>query len=217
MKNVRYFVRSVLPSIFILLCSREVMALTLNVYSDRVAFETVASNLTTFDFNSEPLGIFTSTDFGDFTVSETGPSTQLSILNGGSASPDGTQYLEFRDPRETGKPQMTFTFDSSIAAFGFDYVNTDTSDDFSVLTLDGQTFDVGGPLTSGFFGLIATDGTFTSLTFDDDPLGGGRLEEVNLDNITYTNLTTVPIPAAAWLFGSGLLGLIGIARHKKFA
>jgi len=25
----------------------------------------------------------------------------------------------------------------------------------------------------------------------------------------------VPLPAAAWLFGSGLLGLIGVARHKK--
>lgn len=27
----------------------------------------------------------------------------------------------------------------------------------------------------------------------------------------------VPIPAAAWLFGSGLLGMIGIARRKKAA
>jgi hypothetical protein len=29
--------------------------------------------------------------------------------------------------------------------------------------------------------------------------------------------TIVPIPAAVWLFGSGLLGLIGIARRKKTA
>ena len=28
-------------------------------------------------------------------------------------------------------------------------------------------------------------------------------------------VTTVPVPAAVWLFGSGLLGLIGIARRKK--
>lgn len=27
--------------------------------------------------------------------------------------------------------------------------------------------------------------------------------------------STVPVPAAVWLFGSGLLGLIGIARRKK--
>jgi hypothetical protein len=31
------------------------------------------------------------------------------------------------------------------------------------------------------------------------------------------NITAVPIPAAVWLFGSGLLGMIGIARGKKAA
>jgi len=29
------------------------------------------------------------------------------------------------------------------------------------------------------------------------------------------NVGAVPIPAAVWLFGSGLLGLIGVARRKK--
>ena len=29
------------------------------------------------------------------------------------------------------------------------------------------------------------------------------------------NVSSVPVPAAVWLFGSGLLGLIGIARRKK--
>jgi hypothetical protein len=27
--------------------------------------------------------------------------------------------------------------------------------------------------------------------------------------------TVVPVPAAVWLFGSGLMGLAGIARRKK--
>ena len=31
------------------------------------------------------------------------------------------------------------------------------------------------------------------------------------------HLVPVPVPPAVWLFGSGLLGLIGIARHKKAA
>ena len=29
------------------------------------------------------------------------------------------------------------------------------------------------------------------------------------------SVTTVPLPAAAWLFGSGLIGIIGFARRKK--
>jgi hypothetical protein len=33
----------------------------------------------------------------------------------------------------------------------------------------------------------------------------------------YFQVTTVPIPAAAWLFGSGLLGLVGIARRRRKA
>ena len=33
--------------------------------------------------------------------------------------------------------------------------------------------------------------------------------------ITGGSVSTVPVPAAAWLFGSGLIGLIGVARRKK--
>jgi len=32
---------------------------------------------------------------------------------------------------------------------------------------------------------------------------------------TPTNINAVPLPAAVWLFGSGLIGLIGMARRKN--
>ncbi len=37
------------------------------------------------------------------------------------------------------------------------------------------------------------------------------LHNAIIDNVV---LTTIPIPAAIWLFGSGIIGLIGIARRK---
>ena len=39
----------------------------------------------------------------------------------------------------------------------------------------------------------------------------------NISHLTaYTTIqTVVPVPAAVWLFGSGLLGLVGIARRKR--
>jgi len=36
-----------------------------------------------------------------------------------------------------------------------------------------------------------------------------------VDITATTSLTVVPLPAPVWLFGSGLLGLVGIARRKK--
>lgn len=41
--------------------------------------------------------------------------------------------------------------------------------------------------------------------------GGFNLETVAME------VQTVPVPAALWLFGSGLLGLVGMARRKKTA
>jgi hypothetical protein len=38
---------------------------------------------------------------------------------------------------------------------------------------------------------------------------------VGIDNLSFNTVTTVPVPTALWLFGSGLIGLIGIAKRKK--
>ena len=73
-----------------------------------------------------------------------------------------------------------------------------------------NTLDQQGPAplatTSGSLGLDATT-PFSGIRgyFD---IGSGNSMHV-------TSVSTVPVPAAVWLFGSGLLGLVGIARRKK--
>lgn len=42
----------------------------------------------------------------------------------------------------------------------------------------------------------------------------GQNMAFDFTSITATNTTVVPVPTAAWLFGSGLIGLIGMARRK---
>lgn len=44
------------------------------------------------------------------------------------------------------------------------------------------------------------------------------VSDVYFDNVSVTaDVSAVPVPAAAWLFGSGLIGLVGMARRKKTA
>lgn len=60
--------------------------------------------------------------------------------------------------------------------------------------------------------LIATfDQRGGELTFD----AAGNLYMVAQDQLSIVKLSSVPVPAAVWLFGSGLLGLMGMARRKK--
>ena len=70
-------------------------------------------------------------------------------------------------------------------------------------TLDTATFD-GGGVRSWQVGRRLELLTFDSMgtVFDH---GGVRLESI----------TAVPLPTTVWLFGSGLIGLIGVARRKK--
>jgi len=63
-----------------------------------------------------------------------------------------------------------------------------------------------------------------------DPIGGnpmvdgpfaGSNANFDIQSMTISGVTTgthppaIPVPAAVWLFGSGLLGLVGVARRKK--
>ncbi len=51
------------------------------------------------------------------------------------------------------------------------------------------------------------------LAYNDNYLG--YIDSDFDDMLVRASFSVVPIPAAAWLFGSGLLGLIGLARRRK--
>jgi hypothetical protein len=68
--------------------------------------------------------------------------------------------------------------------------------------------DLSGPTINGLtsWAAISSDG-----------LGGQTEIELILVEDRRVRLSTIPIPTALWLFGSGLLGLVGMARRKKAA
>ncbi len=80
---------------------------------------------------------------------------------------------------------------------------------------DGTFF----PQTSGYLS-IGSSAAFTASTsgecwlgFNDDAMTKNASD--NFGEVTANvSVAPIPLPPAAWLFGSGLLGLIGIARRK---
>ena len=70
-------------------------------------------------------------------------------------------------------------------------------------------------LYSGGSGALGIDAQYPLL---------GSLDNITVHNRSLSSLEiqdlmdfNVPIPSAVWLFGSGLLGMVGIARRKKTA
>lgn len=93
-----------------------------------------------------------------------------------------------------------------------------TSTCTAILGTDGKpTGNCMGVNPSGVLPLIAN--TIGGTPMIDGPFYGFNanfdIQTLHLDSVQST--TVVPVPAAVWLFGSGLLGLVGIARRKKKA
>jgi len=98
--------------------------------------------------------------------------------------------------------------DTSIGGLGFLNKGVDV----------GNTFGfIGGPQTQNSSVFTASNSFIGDLAYD--------LMEVKVDFALTANSsvgisgfvqqTVVPVPAAVWLFGSGLIGLVGMARRKK--
>jgi len=125
-------------------------------------------------------------DLGDFDTSQSNP---LLINNGADTGAD--------------------TVD--IVAAGSDFTATSVVSSNSITLFDDAQFVVA--LTDNL-------GSWFEPTSWVETAPGTNIYEVTFVNgavlsIDATPTTVIPVPAAIWLFGSGLLGLIGIARRKN--
>jgi len=143
-------------------------------------------------------------------------------IDAGDVGSVWTLTFDAKSPFENG------IFDT-INGNGGDINNPQSASAF-IKTLDPQagywaTNDIRVDMTN----ISNTDWATFSISLDlSDPALEGQLlqfgfntvnTEYDYSGVFYDNIifSPVPVPAAVWLFGSGLLGLIGIARRKKAA
>jgi len=81
---------------------------------------------------------------------------------------------------------------------------------FTVRAGSVDLFTLTGGFT-GFFGII------TDFSFGEISIVSTSGETFSLDDLSFIESTAVPVPAAVWLFGSGLLGLLASSRRKHTA
>ena len=124
-----------------------------------------------------------------------------------------------------------------ITDFGPPTVAVDIADVDFVLTTTYSSDNgidyifTGGAVTAGSYinttvSTLSISESFGFASFFADLADGGRIEGGFIlagalsGDLTGSSLTAkagpvVPVPAAVWLFGSGLLGLVGVARRKR--
>ena len=56
-----------------------------------------------------------------------------------------------------------------------------------------------------------------NVVFDYGIYNDGTNPSITISHIIYRDISPVPIPAAVWLFGTGIIGLIGFSRRRKAA
>jgi hypothetical protein len=92
--------------------------------------------------------------------------------------------------------------------------DTSTGDAFNLFGFSSIGVPVGYLSGTSISGTATKFGsTLASTGFDPGSYVSTITNGASTDTIT-VNIGAVPIPAAIWLFGSGLLGLIGIARRR---
>ena len=132
-----------------------------------------------------------------------------------SGNLDGDSNFSANDPDEG----LLFSFDQLVS---LDYINFDMftkqkNDDFN-LTVDGVLvlLDFNANDTSSL--VTNVPGQFDEYNFN-SIVGSNFLFWADGDSDSFRidtlNVSTVPVPAAAWLFGSALLGMFGFSRRKK--
>lgn len=109
---------------------------------------------------------------------------------------------------------------TTATSTGLEYDFSITGTNFFMLMSD--TVIIPGGTTSYFWCLETincSDGPDLAEQIGHATSGSSVVDEfqqyTNQDRIVFANATVVPVPAAVWLFGSGLIGLVGFARRKR--
>ena len=179
----------------------------------------ITANITAFTITNNGAGSITGTTLlsggtGVFVASET--SKSIGVTSGSE-----TGNLDGGDNAADPDEGLLFAFNKQVILdfIDFDSFSVSGGDDFN-LTVDGVLvlFGINSSSVSPLI-MAAAPGSPTDEFRFNNIIGTNFLfwaDDVNDSfRIDTIEVSAVPVPAAAWLFGSALIGLFGFSRRKK--
>ena len=117
----------------------------------------------------------------------------------------GLNTLTGSSPPNPGLPGLPGSARFAIGSFGLAPIPGAFNNLFGTITVQA-------PATPGTINILGT-------SLQDPELGNvdPGFNPISIDYSDTVSIAVVPVPAAVWLFGSGLLGLVGVARRRKAA
>jgi hypothetical protein len=141
----------------------------------------------------------------------TAPGAEPFTVTGGTLNTAG-----FTATLYTGAGTVPAGTYATSPAGAFYYDNTLAPSSASILTNPGLLFTVGSLGTPGYNEInIFGNGGANNYSYYEGTAAGNYPVIYNGGTFTVTGASSVPVPPAAWLLGSGLLGLIGVRRRLK--
>lgn len=169
-----------------------------------------------------------------FTVGVNGMLDHIDVLLGAADPTAGSFTFELLSTTATGAPDyasaplatVAASYDLTSSNYGFstldfrsDNISVSVGDKLAVVGITGS-----GVATTGLAvpNWVGTDGNpyaggayYAAFIGDPSNLIANGTEGYDLNFRSYVDTSVVPVPAAAWLFGSGLLALAGFARRQS--
>lgn len=201
---------TLLLSFLIATLSFNVNSATVTVYGDSASYDAATTHqIFLIDFNGSPAAYVdgsTISPYAIFGSPEASDPTQV-LWNSDALSDAGSTI----SVTSVGPVSIDFT-DTDVLAFSLDFLSAGEQETVELYDSSNNLIaSVLAPNASGFFGVVS-DTAIDSVIIRNGLFANGNPDRFFIDNLSVD--AVVPVPAAFWLFISGLAGLVMYGRGK---